>query len=149
MNDHLETMGQRSWRDMLMYCTGTAADRRNQIRFLVWMFAWAVSYVLATWALTGDADTGRGAAVTMAAIPVVLGIIALLAYLRFLREADELLQRIQLEGLAIGFGAGAIFGLSYQILERAGAPQAEVGNVVTVMMIAWALGQLNAMRRFR
>jgi len=42
MNDHLETIRQRSWRDMLMYCTGTAADRRNQIRFLVWMFAWAL-----------------------------------------------------------------------------------------------------------
>jgi hypothetical protein len=68
--------------------------------------------------------------------------------LRFLRQADELLQKIQLEGLAIGFAAGAFFALGYQLLEHLGAPELDVSAPVTVMMFGWAFGQLLASRRY-
>ncbi len=63
--------------------------------------------------------------------------------------ADELLRKIQLEGLALGFGAGVIFAMSYQLLERAGAPQLQVSDTVVVMMVGWAVGQLLGLRRYR
>ena len=84
----------------------------------------------------------------VALAPNVLGITLLFSYLHMLREMDELVRRIQLEGLALGFGVGVIFATGYQLLERAGAP--EWGNEpVVIMMIAWIVGQLIAIRRYR
>ena len=61
--------------------------------------------------------TGRAAAAwSVAILPDALGIGALLAYVRFLQRADELMQRIQLEGLALGFGVGVVFATGYQLL---------------------------------
>lgn len=40
------------------------------------------------------------------------------SYLRMVREADELLRQVQLEGLAVGFGAGLICGLTEMIFTR-------------------------------
>ena len=140
---------RQSWWEMIKSCSGTEADRRNQYRFLAWLLAWAVSFLAATWALRSDLGLEGPAAWTIAIGPDVLGICALLAYLHFLRMADELLRKIQLEGLALGFGAGVIFAMSYQLLERAGAPQLRVSDTVVVMMVGWAVGQLLGLRRYR
>ena len=121
------------------------ADQRE---FLGWMFAWAVSFVAASWALKSDLGLEGAAAWSVAILPDVLGIGALLAHVRFLHRADELMQRIQLEGLALGFGVGVVFATGYQ-LERAGAPRLEIADPVVVMMFAWAMGQLLALWRYR
>ncbi len=140
---------RRSWWQMIKSCSGTELDRRNQYRFIAWMFAWALSFVAATWILQGDRGLASPVVWLVAVAPIALGIAAVFAYLRFLRMADELLQKIQLEGLALGFGAGVIFAMGYQLLERAGAPPLEIGDTVVVMMVAWAIGQLLGMRRYR
>ncbi len=146
--DPLGGEASRSWWAIIKACSGTAADRRNQYWFLGWMFAWAVSFVAATWALVGLEPDGA-AAWLVAAGPNVFSVAALLAYLRFLRMADELLRQIQLEGLALGFGAGVLFAVGYQLLVLAGAPQAQLSDLAGVMMVAWAVGQLLATRRYR
>ena len=136
------------WR-AIVACSGTAADRRNQYRFVAWLAGWAVSFVAATWLLETYDELGRGTAWSIAVVPNLFAIAALFAYLRFLREADELVRRIQLEGLAFGFGAGVIFAMAYFTLERLGVPQLTGDRVVFVMMMAWVVGQLAATWRFR
>ncbi|MEE8243945.1 MAG: hypothetical protein V3R27_03040 [Pseudomonadales bacterium] len=138
---------RKGWWALILACSGTAADRRNQYIFLGWLFAWAVSFLAATWALK-FLDLQGIAAWLLAIAPNVFSIGALFAYLHFLRMADELIRQIQLEGLAFGFGAGAIFAMGYQLMEHAGAPELHVGDPVVVMMVAWALGQLIGMRRY-
>ena len=146
---HRNATERQSWWEMIKSCSGTEADRRNQYRFLAWLLAWAVSFLAATWALRPDLGLEGPAAWAIAIAPNVLGLGALLAYLHFLRMADELLRKIQLEGLALGFGAGVVFAMSYQLLERAGAPQLQVSDTVVVMMVGWAVGQLLGLRRYR
>ena len=139
---------RRTWWELIKSCSGTGADRRNQYRFLGWMAAWGVSFVSATWALrflSLDGPVAWGVAI----VPDVFAVGALLAYLYFLRMTDEMLRQIQLEGLALGFGAGVVFAVGYQLLERAGAPQLDIGDVVVVMMFGWALGQFIGLRRYR
>jgi len=141
--------GRRSWWKMIKSYSGTELDRRNQYRFIAWLMAWMLSYLGATWVLQADLGL-TGTVVWLVAIaPNVFGIVGLFAYLRFLRMADELLRRIQLESLAIGFGAGVIFAMGYQLLELAGAPALRVSDPVVVMMVAWAVGQILSMRRYR
>jgi len=73
---------------------------------------------------------------------------AVLAFIRFLREADELLRKIQLEALGVAFGAGAVFTLGYRLCERIGAPRLDVSDGYLVMMIFWTLGQYLGYRRY-
>ena len=85
---------------------------------------------------------------TLAVLTLVLALLAFRSYLVFLRSADELLRRIQLEGLALGFGAGAVFMLTYRLFERLGAPKLDSGDPFVIMMVFWAIGQYMGMRRY-
>lgn len=93
---------------------------------------------------------GRGpVALTLAAIMTVLALLTIRAFMDFLRQADELLRRIQLEALALGFGAGWMFMLCYRVFERLGAPQLDIGNPILIMAFTFALGQYLGIRRYR
>jgi hypothetical protein len=100
-------------------------------------------------ALKADYAFSTPVAWFIAFVPSVFGIGAVLAYMKFLCMADELMQKIQLEGLAVGFGVGLIFGLGYQVVEKAGAPHLENDDLALVLMGGWMLGQFVATMRYR
>jgi hypothetical protein len=134
---------------MILACSGSALDRRNQYYFIAWSLLWAVGFVAAAWAQRPDVGFDGGAAWAVAFAPLVLSVPPLLAYLRFLRMTDELLRKIQVEGLALGFGAGLIMALGYPFLERVGAPELGSSGIVIVMTAGWAVGQLVGLYRYR
>jgi len=139
---------KRLW-DTIKACSGTELDRRNQYRFTAWTFAWALSYVAASWALKADLDLATPLVWLLVAAPNVIAVVAVFAYLRFLRMADELLRKIQLEGLALGFAAGVVFITGYQLLEAAGASQLQTDDIVLVMIFSWMAGQFHGMWHYR
>lgn len=139
---------QTTWWEHLKSHSGTETDRRNQYRLLGWTLAWAVVFVGASFLLRSDEPRG-GWSWVIATIPIVLALGPGAAYLRFLRGADELMRRIQMESLAFGFGAGVVFAFGWQLLQRAGAPAVDVGDTVVVMMVGFVVGQLLAIRRYR
>jgi len=139
----------RSWRQVIKSCSGTELDRRNQNRFVRWSLAWAVSYVAASWTLKADLDLAPPLVWFLVAAPNLIAIVAVLAYLRFLRMADELLRKIQIEGLALGFAAGVLVSLGYQLAETAGAPRLETDHIIVVMIFSWMTGQLLGIWRYR
>jgi len=128
---------------------GTAADRRNQYWFVGWCLTWALTLSGVSVYLETHSDLRGTGAWLLAGLPFVLSVGALLSYLRFLRNADELLRKIQVEGLAIGFGAGIVFTLGYQVLERVGAPEMSANDTVIIMMAGWMIGQLAATWHYR
>ncbi len=145
-----EDTPKRRWGWLASCAAGmTETDRRNSNRFVLWIFAWAVAFVAATLALKHVPSLQGPAGWAVAGAPDLLGLGAFLAYVRFLRQADELQRRIQLEGLAFGFGVGAFFTMGYRLFERVGAPALDVNDPVLVMFVAWTLGQWLAMRRYR
>ena len=65
----------------------------------------------------------------------------MLAYRRFLQNADELQRRIQLEALALGFGAALVGAAAYRLLERAGAIGGTgASNLIMIMAVAYSVG---------
>ena len=124
------------------------ADQANNRRFSFWCILWALAIVAASAVVTFD-GLPRPAAWLIALSPNVFGFLALSAYLRFLRMTDELQRRIQLEGLAIGFGIGVMFALGYLVLEAAGAPELSVTAMIMVMMVGWVFGTMRAVRRYQ
>ena len=130
-------------------CSGTEADRRNQYRFVAWLAVWGVTFLGATWLLQNNENLGPTLAWSVAILPNLFSVAALFAYLKFLREADELVRHIQMEGLAFGFGAGVIFAMAYFTLERVGVPELTGDKTIFVMMMGWVVGQLVATWKYR
>ena len=136
------------WQALAASC-GTVADRRNQYRFVAWCIAWAFSITAATAFLEFSPDVRNAWTWALAGLPFVLSIGALMSYLKFLRDADEFIRKIQIEGLASGFGVGIVFTFGYQVLERAGAPPMSATDAIAVMAIGWIAGQIVATWHYR
>ncbi len=129
-------------------CGYTARDRRNLRRFNLWAFIWMAGWIAATYLIRHQLAAGV-AAYALVLLTAVLGILAMRSYVHFLRQADELLSKIQLEALALGFGAGAVFMVVYRLCERLGAPRLDASGPLMVMVVVWALSQLLVARRYR
>ncbi len=126
----------------------TQADKRAARIFTAWTFVWALSFVAATFLLADEIVARAPLTWLVALVPTALGLQAVRSYVHFLRGADELLRKVHLEGLAIGFGAGVIFVMGYGLLEHIGAPALNIADPVLVFVSFWALGQWLAMRRY-
>ena len=123
---------------------GTPLDQKNQKNFFHWTLLWAVTLLATTWMLKAEYVTAPLSWI-IAVLPSMLGIGALFSYMRFLRQADEFIRKIELEGLALGFGGGVLFLMGYSALEQVGMPA--LGHKSgAVMLFAWVFGQLIARR---
>ena len=133
----------------LQGCSGTLQDKRNSRRFTLWCLAWAATYVGAHWALKAHLELVTPLVWLLVATPILVMVAAVFSYMHFLRNADELLQKIQLQGLATGFGAAVVFVTGYQLLEAAGASEMQTDHLLMVMMFSWVAGQLHGVWRYR
>jgi hypothetical protein len=145
-NDELP---RRSLREWIQGCSGTPQDRRNSRHFTLWCLAWAIAYVGAHWALKADLELATALVWLLVSTPILLMIAAVFSYMHFLRNADELLQKIQVQGLAMGFGAGVVFVTGYQLLEAAGASEMQTDHLLVLMMFSWMAGQIHGAWRYR
>lgn len=146
MNDTPATPG---WKHYFCGPAASDADRRNQLRFTAWVLAWGVSFVIATKLLKSADQIATPLTWLIILVPNALGITALVSYLNFLRHTDELMRKFQMEGLAIGFAAGVLGSWGYSLLTAVGAPEISAVDLSAIMMVAWALGQVYAMWRYR
>lgn len=140
---------RKSWWELAKVRGGTETDRRNFLIFLAWMLAWAVTFLIANWCFQSNMELPTRVNWLVASIPAAFAITAGVVYLRFLRKANPLLRQTQLEGLALGFGAGVLFFIVYRLFEQVGAPSARVSHIILVMMFGWIAGLLLGMRHHR
>ncbi len=127
----------------------TPSDVRNNRRFLFVMFAWFVVFVgvhqTIDWWKT---SIGWGAWI-VATVPTIILTVGFLAFARFLRNADELTRKIQLEALGVGFGGGLVLMLGYGFFEELGAPELGLADGTMAMIIGYVATILLAQRRYR
>ena len=145
-NDELP---RRSLWELIQGCSGTLQDKRNSRRFTLWCLAWALAYVGAHWTLKADLELATALVWLLVSTPIMLMIATVFSYMHFLRNADELQQKIQIQGLAMGFGAAVVFVTGYQLLEVAGASEMQTDHLLMVMMFSWVAGQLHGLWRYR
>jgi phosphoglycerol transferase MdoB-like AlkP superfamily enzyme len=145
---HHADLDRRGWWQLAKVRGGTETDQHNYLVLVAWLIVWAVVFLLATWVLQEDMGLSTPVKWLLAVIPTAFAIIALFAYLRFLRMGNELLRRTQLDALALGCGAGVLFGIGYQLFEHVGAPSMQVSHIIIVMTCGWVAGLLLGMRRY-
>jgi hypothetical protein len=145
MTDQIEQTESRTWIGRMH---GHLHSPGDSYQLLGWALGWAVAFVGASWFLRSDPAISAGATWIVAAAPNLLALGVVVVYLRFLRDADELVRRIQLEGLAFGFGVGVVFSMGYQLLEGAGAPNLSLSDLAGIMMFAFVVGVVRANRQY-
>lgn len=129
--------------------TTTERDRKNQRHIIFWSMAWILPFLAVNVAIKND-WIGSDALALAATIGVTgLGLGVLLAYRRFLSNADELMRKIQLDALALTVGVGVVSGFSYTLLETAGIiADAEAMTLIIVMVVTHITGIVVGLRRF-
>lgn len=131
-------------------CEGSPRDRRAQRRIIFWSLGWAAAILAAAFVLTKTTLVGGRAGMALAvALPTALGVMTAWSYRRFLRGADELRAKIEVEALALAYSVGVVGGLSYWLLEVAGLiEKADVSFLVVLMLLVHPLGVVIGYRRY-
>ena len=115
-NEHeKENASSRSWFGALKWEGMRAKDRINEKRANGYAFAWVGLLVGANLFRFWD-FVPEFAAFGLVLASTIPGALFVKAYLKMLREADEMLRQMQYEALAMGFGAGFVCGLTAMFL---------------------------------
>lgn len=125
-----------------------AAGRQYIKEFSLAMAAYVVVVIVSITLINSSAHSAWWRA-PLAITPVIPAIFGMIAYLRYLRRADELQRRIQLEGFAFSFGITGMLTFSYGFLENVGYPSINVLWVFPLMIALWGIGVGIASRRYQ
>lgn len=142
------------WSQWVGSCAGlTSGSRRHFVSFTVWELLWAASLATVAFAREFDMEPEftnlGGVAIALAAIPFALACLTLRAYARFLRSADELTQKIQMEGLKMGLVFVVIYLSVHPLAEHLGVGPTQFPTPLFLVLIGHGLGQVLAARRYR
>lgn len=131
-------------------CAGTSRDRRNQFRMAWWVLAWSAGWVGATYGIRNDWFTQDYLVWIVVAIIGCLGLAMLQAYRRYLREADEMLRKIEVDALAVALGVGMVGGVAYWLLQVAELVTYKDAFIVTILLvcISYSLTVIISHRRY-
>jgi len=123
-------------------------DRRNVRRANYWLLGWMVVFVATSYTLKSGV-LGHGLLAWLAIVPsTALGLVAIMMFIRYLREADELLRKIQLEAIALGFGAGVLATFTGSLVSRLLEKSLDGGDILLVMVAVYVLGVIVGTRRY-
>jgi len=130
-----------------------AHDRENAKRASIWMGVWAATFIAAIVVL-GPVPGGVRAtpwwAWLLAVLPVAPGVMALRAYVRYLREGDELVRKIHVEAAAVGFGVASVVSIGFNLLGQLFGQWEDSGAMTFLAMwIAYSVALNRARRRFQ
>lgn len=136
------------WRRFDRACFATPRDRRNMHRFTLRLVVWMVLFLASSFWLEDPKSTQGVLEAAIAFVPSVAFGWSLLAFGRYLREADELARRIQYEAIAFAFGIGMLAMLGYPMFEVFGLPRLEPVLAAGGLSIVWALASVANAQRY-
>lgn len=107
------------------------------------------SVVLITWLLKVQ-SLGAPVRGVLVLIPVAAYVVAMVCYLRLIRQGDELQRRIHLEALAIAFPSSVVAVFACEYLRKAGfIAEFKPDYALMIMLALWGLGFFIAWRRYQ
>src|SRR5690606_33889580 len=117
-------------------CGGSPpGSSRRDIIVAAYCLGWALCFTGAMQVIKSGLVTHRPIAWVVAAVPSIASIWMLVAYTRYLREADELQRLLQLQAMGWGFGGGFFLICGYLLFESLGAPAVEPATLAAIMPV--------------
>lgn len=122
--------------------------RRAQRVWLVWMIVFTGTFLVGGWIFkqAGWAPQGN-LAIVLSLVPLIPGVMALRAFIRFVRAADEMIREILIEGLVLGFGAVMVFWGAIQLPEHVWLPTIKASHLMSVLLFGCSFGVVRALWR--
>jgi hypothetical protein len=111
-----------------------ARSKKNHALIMVWIFVWMATFVAADKAEVYEWYTAGSLPLIAIAINAAIGLTVIVTYMRFLKELDEMQQKIQLNALALAMGIGLVGSVSYSLLVSAGIVAVPDIAVVIVLL---------------
>jgi len=131
-------------------CGLVARDVKNATVANIWTLAWAISLGVISYLSDYGWYTSIWVAMVGFGIHAVIGVGMVLAFKKFLTEADELERKIQLDALALSVGVTIVFFSSYSVLEKAiSIPGLSTAYLIVVLALAYSVGIIFGRRRYR
>ena len=107
-------------------------------------------FVLADKAELYDWFSSELMTVTAILVTTGLGLAVLIAYMRFLKQLDEMQRKIIVDALALALGVGIIGGCIYSLLVTTGyVAEEEVSDLILLMCITHAVAIIVGQVRYR
>jgi hypothetical protein len=128
--------------------TSTSTDQRSQIWIVVWSLIWVASFLAVDVGIDRTWINGDAGFIAATAIVSLIGVGWLMGYLRFLRFADELVRKVQLEAMAMAVGVGFVGGFGVLLLDAGGLVEAQVTLVLEMMAATYMVAVVFGRRRY-
>lgn len=125
--------------------------RANTRRLGLWTVAWVATMAIANFG--PRVVWGEISWITALAIAANLAIGAgmVLANVRYLKNLDEMQQKVQLGAMGLSLGVGLVVGLAYSNLDVTGLIgfHAQISHLVMLMGLTYLAGTLAGVRKYR
>jgi uncharacterized membrane protein YjjB (DUF3815 family) len=127
-------------------------DRTNLKKFSRWFVLFALAFVLAA-VFLGPTDGGLEQTppwrFVLAILPLVPGYFASRAYLKFLKEADELIRNLHYEAASKSFILVILLGIVYYLASQVFGEWEDAGLVLwAIASVAYQINYRRAWKRF-
>ncbi|MEO1287186.1 MAG: hypothetical protein AAFV93_05410 [Chloroflexota bacterium] len=120
--------------------------RNYQRRFAVAMGGYIATLLLTVYLL--DRVEAQPLRIILAILPMLPVLYGLWGYMEFIRNLDELQQKIQLEAIAFSMGLTGVITFTWGFLAGVDVPPLHSIWVFPMMIIFWGIGLFIAQRRY-
>ncbi|WP_068547442.1 hypothetical protein [Thalassotalea crassostreae] len=123
---------------------------KNTVQVAIWTVVWLISTALVAFGPKFIWDFETSISVIALILHIAAGIKMVLVTRRQILSLDELMQKIQLNAMALSLGVGLIAGTSYEMLEdiRLITYEPEISHLIMVMAVAYMVGIIMGKRKY-
>lgn len=125
--------------------------KKNTRILAYWAAAYVVTMALATFGPKYIWDYNDMASIAAMLLNAIVGFGMIYANIRHLKKQDELMQKIQLEAMALSLGIGIVAGLSYSLADASNiiGGDAEISNLVILIGLVYIVSIIINYRRYK
>ncbi len=116
-----------------------------------WTAGWVITMALATFGPTYLWDSQQWITIMAILFNLGIGLGMIVANIHHLQMQDEMMQKIQLQAMALALGVGVVGGLSYSMLDTTNiiSSDAEIPYLVILISITYLVSLIVNRRRYR
>jgi len=116
-----------------------------------WTTGWVITMAVATFGPTYLWDFQQWLTIIAILLNLSLGLGMIVAYIRHLKTQDEMMQKIQLQAMAMALGVGVVGGLSYSLLDTTNiiSSGAKIPYLVILICITYLVSIFVNSKRYR
>lgn len=123
---------------------------KDNLLLVAWVFAWMATLVVSDKAALYGWWSAEWITVLSIALNVAVGLMVVRAFLKMLRQSDELQRRIQLNALAVALGVSLLGAVTYSLLVTWGyIADEEVTDIIVLMCVSYSVAGFWGVLRYR